>query len=164
ELASVARYATPADYDIESPVMLAHQRHPRGNLLVRAYMDRDFRKPKDFGSFLYVSQVLQARVIQYAAEADRRRLPCNQGSLYWQLDDCWPVASWAGMDYFGRWKALHYAARRFFSPILLITVEGGSEMRVDGVWDLRTDTPGHLVARLLDFEGRELWRKESDVK
>jgi beta-mannosidase len=164
ELASVARYATPADHDIESPVMLAHQRHPRGNLLVRTYMDRDFRKPKDFGSFLYVSQVLQARVIQYAAEAHRRRMPYNQGSLYWQLDDCWPVASWAGMDYFGRWKALHYAARRFFAAILLSTVEEGSEIRVYGVSDLRTDTPGHLVARLLDFEGRELWRKESDVK
>jgi len=74
------------------------------------------------------------------------------------------VASWAGMDYFGRWKALHYAARRFFAPILLSTVEEGSEIRVHGVSDLRTDTPGHLVARLLDFEGRELWRKESDVK
>jgi beta-mannosidase len=164
ELASVARYATPADHDIESPVMLSHQRHPRGNPLVRTYMDRDFRKPKDFASFLYVSQVLQARVIEYAAEAHRRRMPYNQGSLYWQLDDCWPVASWAGMDYFGRWKALHYAARRFFAPILLSTVEEGGEIRVHGVSDLRTETAGHLSVRMLDFEGHEMWRKESEVK
>jgi beta-mannosidase len=163
ELPSVARYATPADYNIESPVMLSHQRHPRGNQLVRTYMDRDFRKPKDFASFLYVSQVLQATVIDYAAEAHRRRMPYNQGSLYWQLDDCWPVASWAGIDYFGRWKALHYAARRFFAPILLSTVEDGDQIRVYGVSDLRAPTRGQLVLRLLDFEGRELWRKDSAV-
>jgi beta-mannosidase len=163
ELASVARYATPADYDIESPVMLAHQRHPRGNQLVRAYMDRDFRRPKDFASFLYVSQVLQATVIGYAAEAHRRRMPYNWGSLYWQLDDCWPVASWAGIDYFGRWKALHYAARRFFAPILVSTVEEAGEIRVYGVSDARAPTPARLALRLLDFEGKELWRKESDV-
>jgi beta-mannosidase len=163
ELPSVARYATPADYDIESPVMLSHQRHPRGNPLVRTYMDRDFRKPKDFASFLYMSQVLQATVIGYAAEAHRRRMPYNQGSLYWQLDDCWPVASWAGIDYFGRWKALHYAARRFFAPILLSTVEEAGEIHVYGVSDLRAPTRGQLTLRLVDFEGRELWRQASDV-
>ena len=165
ELATVARYAiSPADHDIDSPVMLSHQRHPRGNQLVRTYMDRDFRKPKDFASFLYVSQVLQATVIGYAAEAHRRKMPYNAGSLYWQLDDCWPVASWAGMDYFGRWKALHYAARRFFAPLLLSTVEEMGDVRVYGISDLRVETPARLAVRLLDFEGRELWRKDSDVK
>jgi beta-mannosidase len=110
-----------------------------------------------------MSQVLQATVIGYAAEAHRRRMPYNQGSLYWQLDDCWPVASWSGIDYFGRWKALHYAARRFFAPILLSTVEEAGAIRVYGVSDLRTPTRGHLVLRLVDFEGREIWRKASDV-
>ena len=166
ELASVARYATPADRDIESPVMLAHQRHPRGNQLVRTYMDRDFRRPKDFASFLYVSQVLQATVIGYAAEAHRRRMPYNAGSLYWQLDDCWPVASWAGIDYFGRWKALHYAARRFFAPILLSTIEEGTgaraQVRIYGISDRRTDTLARLTLRLLDFDGHELWRQKGD--
>ena len=127
---------------IDSPVMLSHQRHPRGNPLVRTYMDRDFREPKDFASFLYVSQVLQATVIQYGAEAHRRRMPYNQGSLYWQLDDCWPVASWSGIDYFGRWKALHYAARRFFAPVLVSTVEEDGDVRVYGVSDRRTPTRG----------------------
>jgi beta-mannosidase len=172
ELGTVARYAAPADYDIESPIMLAHQRHPRGNQLVRTYMDRDFHKPKDFASFLYVSQVLQATVIQFAAEAHRRKMPYNWGSLYWQLDDCWPVASWSGMDYFGRWKALHYAARRFFAPVLVSAVEEGGarwndkdgEVRVYVVSDRRTDITARLTVRLIDFEGRELWRKESDAK
>ncbi|MES1205038.1 MAG: glycoside hydrolase family 2 protein, partial [Pseudomonadota bacterium] len=80
DLASVARYTVPGDWDIESPVMLSHQRHPRGNQLIRTYLQRDFRKPKDFPSFLYVGQVLQATVIQFAAEAHRRQMGHNWGS------------------------------------------------------------------------------------
>jgi beta-mannosidase len=162
-LPSVARYAPPSEWRIDSPVMLAHQRHPRGNALVRTYMDREFRPPKDFGAFLYLSQVLQATVIEYGAEAHRRRMPYNMGSLYWQLDDCWPVASWSGIDYYGRWKALHYAARRFFAPVLVSPVETKGEVRVYVVSDRRTDLPARLVARVVDLEGRERWRQERDV-
>src|SRR6185369_12040861 len=85
---TVAGYAPPAEWRIDSPVMLAHQRHPRGNQLVRSYMERDFHVPAEFAAFLYVSQVLQATIIQHGAEAHRRRWPYNAGSLYWQLDDC----------------------------------------------------------------------------
>jgi len=168
ELATVARYAKAADWDITSPVMSSHQRHPRGNQLIRTYMLRDFRQPKDFASFLYVGQVLQATVIKYAAEAHRRQMGHNWGSLYWQLDDCWPVASWSGIDYFGRWKALHYAARRFFAPVLVSPVEDGSgsgaAVKVWGVSDRRTPTAAHLSMRLLDFSGREVWRRDDDVR
>ena len=125
ELASVKRYTAPdgSDWNIESPVMLAHQRHPRGNPLIRTYMERDFRKPKDFASFLYVGQVLQGIVIKYAAEAHRRAMGHNWGTLYWQLDDCWPVASWSSIDYYGRWKAEQYFARKFFAPVLVSPVD-----------------------------------------
>lgn len=163
ELATVKQYASPGDLRIDSPVMLAHQRHPRGNQLIKTYMDRDFRAPKDFASFLYVSQVLQATVIKYGAEAHRRRMPYNMGSLYWQLDDCWPVASWSGIDYFGRWKALHHFARGFFAPVLVSPVEEGGTVRIFGVSDLRVDKPARLVVRLVDFDGRERWRKETDI-
>jgi beta-mannosidase len=162
-LDSVARYAPPSDWRIDSPVMLAHQRHPRGNQLVKTYMDRDFRPPKDFASFLYVSQVLQATVIQYGAEAHRRRWPYNAGSLYWQLDDCWPVASWSGIDYFGRWKALHYAARRFFAPVLVSPVEENGTVRVFVVNDQRADVRARLSIRLVDFDGKVLSHHEQDV-
>jgi beta-mannosidase len=162
-LDSVARYAPPAEWRIDSPVMLSHQRHPRGNQLVKTYMDRDFRVPKDFASFLYLSQVLQATVIQYGAEAHRRRWPYNAGSLYWQLDDCWPVASWSGIDYFGRWKALHYAARRFFAPVLVSPVEEGGRVQVFVVSDRLADTRAHLAVRLVDFDGKELSRHEQDI-
>src|SRR5205814_196776 len=77
----------------------------------------------------------------------------------------WPVASWSGIDYFGRWKALHYFARRFFSPVLASVVEeSGGAVRVYGVSDRRAETPARLSMRLLDFDGRELWRKDSDLR
>jgi beta-mannosidase len=164
DLATVARYTIPQDRDIESPVMLWHQRHPGGNQLIRTYLQRDFRTPKDFPFFLYVSQVLQATAIQYAAEAHRRRMGHNWGSLYWQLDDCWPVASWSGIDYFGRWKALHYAARRFFAPLLISAVEEAGTVKVWGISDRRTDTPAKLTVRLIELYGKELWRREQDIR
>jgi beta-mannosidase len=152
-LETVARYAPAAEWRIDSPVMLAHQRHPRGNALVRTYMERDFHVPKDFASFLYMSQVLQATIIQYAAEAHRRRWPYNAGSLYWQLDDCWPVASWSGIDYYGRWKALHYAARRFFAPVIVSAVEEGGHVRLHAISDRRAESHARLTARLVDLDG-----------
>jgi beta-mannosidase len=162
-LDTVARYAPQDQWRIDSPIMLAHQRHPRGNQLVKTYMDRDFRAPKDFASFLYLSQVLQATVIQYGAEAHRRRWPYNAGSLYWQLDDCWPVASWSGIDYFGSWKALHYAARRFFAPVLVSPVEDNGTVQVFVVNDRRDDVRARLAVRLVDFDGKELFRREADI-
>jgi beta-mannosidase len=163
-LPSVARYAPPSEWRIDSPVMLSHQRHPRGNALVRTYMDRDFRVPKDFGAFLYLSQVLQANVIQFGAEAHRRRMPYNMGSLYWQLDDCWPVASWSSIDYYGTQKALQYAARRFFAPVLVSPADENGTLRVYLVSDRRTDLPAHLTLRLVDLDGgADRWRFERDV-
>jgi beta-mannosidase len=163
EIDTVARYAAEEEWRIDSPVMVAHQRHPRGNELIRTYMERDFRTPKNFASFLYVSQVLQGMIIQFAAEAHRRRWPYNAGSLYWQLNDCWPVASWSGIDYFGRWKALHYFARRFFAPVLVSTVEGNGTVTVYVISDRRADAAARLSLRLVDFDGGELWRHERPI-
>jgi beta-mannosidase len=163
ELGSVARYTdAKTDWDIGSPVMLSHQRHPRGNALIKKYMERDFRAPKDFASFLYVGQVLQATVITYAVEAHRRAMGRNWGSLYWQLDDCWPVASWSSIDYYGRWKALQYAARRFFAPVLVSPVDDKGTLEIWGVSDRRADAPARLSIRVLDFAGHELARRDQD--
>jgi len=127
-------------------------------------MDREFRSPKDFASFLYLSQVLQARVIQFGAEAHRRRMPYNMGSLYWQLDDCWPVASWSSIDYYGRWKALQYAAKRFFAPVLVSPADENGDLRVYLISDRRTDVAAHLVLRVVDLDGGgDRWRFERDV-
>ena len=163
ELSTIARYAAPSDFRLDSEVMLAHQRHPRGNQLIAAYLERDFRAPRDFDSFSYLSQVLQATVIQFAAEAHRRRMGYNGGSLYWQLDDCWPVASWSSIDYFGRWKALHFYARRFFAPVLASTSEERGRLRVYGISDRRTESPVRLALRTLDFEGRVLFARSLEL-
>ena len=166
DLASVKRYTAPdgSDWNIESPVMLSHQRHPRGNPLIRTYMERDFRKPKDFASFLYVGQVLQGIVIKYAAEAHRRAMGHNWGSLYWQLDDCWPVASWSSIDYYGRWKAEQYFARKFYAPVLVSPVVEKGVVSIWGVSDRRADARARLTARLIDFSGNALKRFDQGIQ
>jgi beta-mannosidase len=104
--------------------MEQHQKNASGNALMVGQMLDTFRLPNDFESLVYLSMVLQAEGIRYGVEHWRRhaaplRTRRVAGTLYWQLNDCWPVASWSSLDYFGRWKALHYAARRFYAPVLL---------------------------------------------
>jgi beta-mannosidase len=163
QIETVNSYTLPSDHDIQSPVMLAHQRHPRGNQLIREYMLRDYPEPKDFESFLYASQVLQAEGIKVGAEHMRRIMPRNMGSMYWQLDDCWPVASWSGMDYFGRWKALHFYARRFYSKTLLSPHVEGGRVEFYVVSDDTKPQALELSAKLMDFAGRALWEKRQDL-
>ncbi len=123
EPATVNRFTLPADRNVTSPVMEHHQRSGIGNTRIMRYMLDWFRIPKDFDSTLWLSQVLQALAMTYAVEHWRRNMPRTMGALYWQLNDVWPVTSWSSIDYFGRWKALHYAARRFFAPVLVSAVE-----------------------------------------
>ncbi|HEY0172877.1 MAG TPA: glycoside hydrolase family 2 protein, partial [Pyrinomonadaceae bacterium] len=160
---TVGAYTVPADHDIQSPVMLAHQKHPRGNQLIREYMLREYPEPKDFESFLYASQVLQAEGIKVGAEHLRRIMPHNMGSLYWQLNDCWPVASWSSVDYFGRWKALQFYARRFYSRVLVSPHAEGDRVNVYVVSDRAEPAPARLTVSLMDFDGRVLKTESRDL-
>lgn len=160
---TVNTYTLPTDHDIESPVMLAHQRHPRGNHLVREYMLREYPEPKDFDSFLFVSQVLQAEGIKIGAEHLRRIMPHNMGSLYWQLNDCWPVASWSSIDYTGRWKALQYYARRFYAELLVIPHESEGNIEFFVVSERSQPSAAQLSLSLIDFEGNRLWTLKKDI-
>jgi beta-mannosidase len=145
--------------------MLAHQRHPRGNALIREYLLREFPEPKDFESFLYVSEVLQAEGIKIGAEHLRRIMPHNMGSLFWQLNDCWPAASWSSIDYLGRWKALQYYARRFYSDILVSPhEEENGNMSVFVVSDRLQPAAAQLNLSLLDFEGNALWARRQHIE
>jgi beta-mannosidase len=105
-----------------------HQRSGNGNGLMIAQMTDTFRLPRDFQSLVYLSMVLQAEGIRYGVEHWRRHRERVSGTLIWQLNDCWPVASWSSIDYFGRWKALHYAARKFYAPLLLSVEDKGESM------------------------------------
>lgn len=118
-LPTVRTYAAERDWNITSYIMEQHQKNASGNVLMVAQMLDTFRLPKDFPSMVYLSMVLQAEGIRYGVEHWRRHTDRVAGTLYWQLNDCWPVASWSSLDFFGRWKALHYAARRFYAPIMM---------------------------------------------
>lgn len=109
----------PSDWNIFSYMMEKHQRNYGANGKIMSYMQKTYRYPTDFDTLIYASQLLQADGIRYGAEHFRRNRGRCMGAIYWQLNDCWPVISWSSIDYHGRWKALHYYAKRFFAPILV---------------------------------------------
>ena len=114
---TVYSYTEPQDRNIFSPVMESHQKNDAANGKMLYYLAENFRYPKDFESLLYVTQVLQAVAIKSGVEHWRRNRGRCMGTLYWQINDNWPVASWSSIDYYGRWKALHYMACRFYEPV-----------------------------------------------
>ena len=124
-LSTVESFTLPGDRNLFSRIMERHQRNGAANGKILAYLAQTFRYPTSFDSVLYASQLLQAEAIRYGVEHWRRHRGRCMGAVIWQLNDCWPVASWASLDYYGRWKALHYAAKRFFAPVLLSCEETG---------------------------------------
>jgi len=164
EMRTIEAFTEPGDRTgIFTPVLLGHQKNNEGNDIIHNYLLKDYSEPKDFASFLYVSQVLQAEGIKIGAEHFRRSRPETMGSIFWQLNDCWPVASWSSIDYYGRWKALQYYARRFYAPILVSPhVEDGS-VKVYIVSDKTIATAGLLRVRLMDFEGKVLLEESHAV-
>jgi beta-mannosidase len=129
-LETIRNYADEADWNMTSYIMEQHQKNDSGNSLMVGQMLDTFRLPKDFSSLVYLSLVLQAEGIRYGVEHWRRYPDRVAGILYWQLNDCWPVASWSSLDYFGRWKAMHYAARRFYAPLMLSIEDKPPEQKV----------------------------------
>ncbi len=117
-------FAAAKDMNIASPVMESHQKNAGGNERIAGTMFRYFRFPKDFANFVYLSQVQQALAIRTAVEYWRSLKPHCMGTVYWQLNDTWPVASWASLDYGGGWKAMHYLTRRFFQPVAVAAIPG----------------------------------------
>jgi beta-mannosidase len=164
EMRTVESFTQPEDRTgIFTSVMLAHQKNNEGNSIIHDYLARDYPEPKDFASFLYVSQVLQAEGIKIGAEHFRRARPRTMGSIFWQLNDCWPVASWSSIDYYGRWKALQYYAKRFYAPILVSPhVEDGA-VKVYVVSDKTTATEATLRVRLMDFDGKMLLESKQQI-
>jgi beta-mannosidase len=124
-LKTVESFTLPQDRNIFSRVMEMHQRNSGANGKILGYLASMYRYPTDFDHLLYASQLLQADAIRYGVEHWRRNRGRCMGAIYWQLNDIWPVASWSSIDYFGRWKALHYYAKRFFAPIMVSCAETG---------------------------------------
>lgn len=157
EMKTIATFAAPEDYQIESEVMNGHQKSSIGNALIRTYMERDYIVPEKFEDFVYLGLVLQGHGMRHGMEAHRRNRPYCMGTLYWQLNDSWPVVSWSGIDYYGNWKALHYQAKRAFAPVLVNPVQEGDSLSVYLLSD-RLDALRQLTLemRLIDFNGKTL--------
>lgn len=155
-LETIRTYAEESEWNMTSYIMEQHQKNASGNVLMVRQMLDTFRLPKDFESLVYFSLVLQAEGIRYGVEHWRRHTNRVSGTLYWQLNDCWPVASWASLDYFGRWKALHYAARRFYAPLMLSIEDAPPKQSIFISSDMMKDWSGTVRWSLVDLDGKVL--------
>ena len=155
ELKTVEGYTEPKDRNVTSYVMEHHQRSPIGNTVIMTYLLDWFRLPTEFGATLALTQILQGMGMKYAVEHWRRQMPRTMGALYWQINDCWPVASWASIDSIGRWKALHYMARHFFAPAMISGVENMDKhtVAVHLTSDLLKTTKGRVEWKLTTVDG-----------
>lgn len=124
-LKTIASFTLPEDRNIFSRVMEMHQRNKAANGKIMNYLSATYLYPTDFETLLYASQLLQADAIRYGIEHFRRYRGRCMGTIVWQLNDIWPVASWSSIDYYGRWKALHYAEKRAFAPVMISCAEVG---------------------------------------
>jgi len=158
ELSTVLKYAPDTvEQHIDSDVMLSHQRAGAGaNRRIEKYLLDSYPAPADFNSFLYMSQVLQGDAVKTAIEAHRRDKPYCMGTLFWQHNDCWPVASWSSRDYYGKWKAQHYFARKAYDDILVSTVMNDASIQVYVVSDRQALMSGTLIVRTMKHDGTEI--------
>lgn len=154
---TLKKVLTKEDFNFTSEAFKNHQKHPTGFETINEYMARDFPVPTSMEKYNYVSQLLQAHGMKTAIEAHRLAKPYCMGSLYWQLNDCWPVTSWSTLDYYGNWKAAHYQVKESFAPIYLAVTENENGYSIIGSNDNLEVKEGLVTAKLLDFSGNELW-------
>ena len=149
-------FATSEELNLNSEAVKSHQKHPTGYKTIDEYMARDYKVPKSFEQYIYVSQLLQAQGMKTAIEAHRRAKPYCMGTLFWQLNDCWPVTSWSAVDYFGRWKAFQYQVKKSYETILISVQEEKEVYKVYLINDDLKKHDGELQLQLLNFKGKNL--------
>lgn len=155
EMKTIRTFAEEKDFELESPVMNAHQKADIGNALIKQTMGLYYKVPEKFEDLVYVGLVLQGQGMRHGIEAHRRNRPYCMGSLFWQLNDSWPVVSWSGIDYYGNWKALMYQSKRAFAPILINAIKEGDDVCVYLVSDELQDRDDvRLDVELMDFDGK----------
>ncbi|SDL74739.1 beta-mannosidase [Chryseobacterium taihuense] len=158
-------FSGKADLRLENPTIKAHEKHSRGWEIIQKYMERDYKVPTDFVKYNYISQLLQARRMQIAIEAHRRAKPYNMGTLYWQLNDCWPVVSWSSIDYLGNWKALHYQIKRSFENQVILAEEKDGILNFYGINDsLKNFEDVQLEFEVTNFKGENFLTAVSNQK
>jgi beta-mannosidase len=149
----IRRFADPADFNIAAPVMESHQKNAGGNARIAETMFRYFRFPVDFPNFVYLSQIQQGLAIKTAVTQWRSLKPHCMGTLYWQLNDTWPVCSWASLDHGGGWKLLHHMARRFYADVTVVCVPEGGDFVLKAVNDRRAPADLRIEAWAVAMDG-----------
>lgn len=165
-LRTIDSFAQAQEQGVDAPVIRAHQKFlaGAGNERLSLYIEREYGKPRDFAEFVYFSQLVQAEGIELAALHHRAARPRTMGSLYWQLNDVWPGASWSSIDYYGRWKALQFHARRFYAPLTVAALRKEHTTQVTLINDRADAVAAQWRLRVLDFDGKLLRDERKDVK
>ena len=169
---TINSFSQKSDQQIHSVLMDFKQRSllpwisPKmnGNDVIMEYIKKYYHEPKTFEYMVYISQVMQAEALKIAIESHRKSMPKCMGSMYWQLNDCWPTMSWSTIDYYGRWKLAQYSVRDAFSPILVIPIRENNNINIQVISDLHKDTEAILLVKLIDFSGKDLYVKQIPVK
>lgn len=151
------------EIDLKTDGIKSHQKHIRGFQLIDEYMKRDYNIPTSDEDYAYVSQLLQAKGIVMGIEAHRRAKPYNMGTLFWQLNDCWPAISWSSIDYFGNWKALQYKAKKAFENVLIAYKENKFNILTYIVNDTFEGLNGILNMKVIDFKGNDIWSNSQEI-
>ena len=166
DMATIDAFTEAGDRSATSPIMNAHQKNAmvNGNTVIGKIIKTEYKDPADFATFDYLAQLVQGESLKIYTEAMRRRRPFSMGFLYWQLNDSWPVISWATIDYYGHPKAAMYMAKHFFGPVLVSPHEEDGKINIYVVSDLTADANAMLAVRLMDFDGKILWTKKAETK
>jgi beta-mannosidase len=160
---TVYNFTSTSDRVKNSPVMNAHNKAMGGNAIFDKYIAMSYRDPKDFDSYLYVTQVLQAEGMKMALETHRRWMPYTMGSLFWQMNDVWPVASWACLDFQNKPKPFYYTAKKAFNPVIVVPANFKNNFTLSVVSDKQESFSAKAEMKILDFDGKVLWSKNVAV-
>jgi beta-mannosidase len=157
-------FCDSSELDLNSAAVKNHQKHPTGYKTIKDYMERDYVVPKEFEKFIFVSQLLQERGMRTAIEAHRRAKPYCMGTLFWQLNDCWPATSWSAVDFYNRPKAFFYSLKNLYDDVLISVKQDGDEYNIFIVNDKFHSIDGKLTLSICDFSGKEIFVKKADIK
>jgi beta-mannosidase len=161
---TINAFTLPEDRKPDSAIMLKHQKYRDGNPVIEAYMNRDYKTPKNFECYVYTSQIMAGEILKYTVEHLRRNEGRTMGILTWQLNDCWPAVSWAGIDYNGRWKAQQYYSKRSYEPILISALEDGTAMDIWVTNDTPKDVQGSFIWKLLNNNSEIIEQGSGNLK
>ncbi|HNW91135.1 MAG TPA: glycoside hydrolase family 2 protein [Bacteroidales bacterium] len=163
EKSTIQKISIQDDWTLDSETMKCHQKHTKGYETIKTYMQREYKVPDDIDDYIYVSQLLQAYGIKTAIEAHRNAKPRCMGTLYWQFNDCWPVVSWSGLDYYHNKKALQFFVKKAYNDILVTLTNNEKDISVQLISDKTEFIPSQVELKLMDFKGKVRWEEKRYV-